>query len=432
MDAEHTTVDSRAETFGDDASSKRGARRFPWRLLALGIFLALLATGAWLLLRPPHSPNSTASHGAGTRPIPVATAVATIVDAPVTLDALGTVTPLATVTVRPRIAGHLMQVAFTEGQHVRKGDLLALVDPRPYQAALAEAEGQLARDKALLRNAEVDLQRYRQLVAEDSIARQQLDTQAALVEQYRGTVQMDQALVETARLNLAYCRIESPIDGRVGLRQVDIGNYVQSGDSTGIVVITQMQPISVIFTLPQDDLPAVLARLHAGASLPVTAYDRSGIEKLATGVLSTVDNQIDSATGTIRLRAQFDNADEDLFPNQFVNVRLLLNTRHNATMVPSAAVQRGSKGNYVYVVGKGDIVSVQPVTVGLSTGDKTQVTTGISAGDRVVIDGLDRLRDGLTVEIIDAPDAPAAPPIPSTTPKSGRAPAAAGGMSQSR
>ena len=394
MDAEPAVVDSIA---GDKLRPKRSVRRF--RIAALAALVMLLGT-AWYLwmhsaAQPPVNPGST------DRPVPVAVGTAASVDAPMTLDALGTVTPLAMVTARPRIAGHLLQVAFREGQFVRKGEFLALVDPRPYQAALDEAEGQLAKDRALLRNAELDVERYRQLVAEDSIARQQLDTQESLVRQYRATVKVDEAQVETARLNVAYCRIVSPIDGRVGLRQVDEGNYVQTGDSNGIVVITQMQPISVVFTIPQDDLPAVLARLRQGASLPVTAFDRAGTRQLAVGVLATIDNQIDPATGTIKLRAQFDNAQEQLFPNQFVNIRLLVDTAHDAIVVPSSAVQRGAKGTYVYVVAADSTVAVRPVTVGLSFGDRTQVTAGVVPGERVVTDGVDRLRDGITVSLPD-------------------------------
>jgi multidrug efflux system membrane fusion protein len=396
MDAEYVLVDKAA---GEDDRTRRSTRRFPSALIALGLFAAVAA--AWFFWpRPAAQP--TPDPGSASRPVPVAAATAVVVDAPVTLDALGTVTPLATVTVRPRIAGHLLQVGFREGQHVKKGDFLALIDPRPYQAALDEAEGELARDRALLRNAELDVERYRQLVAEDSIARQQLDTQESLVRQYRATVKIDEAKVETARLNLGYCRIVSPTDGRVGLRLVDEGNYVQTSDSNGIAVITRMQPISAVFTIPQDELPAVLSRLRQGATLPVTAFDRAGKQQLAEGVLATIDNQIDAATGTIKLRAQFDNADEQLFPNQFVNIRLLVDTTRASIVVPSSALQRGARGTYVYVVAADNTVAARPVTTGLSFGDRTQITAGVAAGERVVTDGVDRLRDGLSVSLPDS------------------------------
>jgi multidrug efflux system membrane fusion protein len=376
------------------------------------IALVLVATATmWFVRAQQQSAEQTAQRAPGSRayeaPVQVGTATASTADLPHVLEALGTVTPLATVTVRTRIDGQLMQVGFREGQHVRRGEFLALIDPRPYQAALNQAEGQLARDKALLRNAEVDLVRYRQLVAEDSIARQQLDTQESLVRQYRATVAVDQAQVDSARLNLGYCRIVSPVDGRVGLRQVDEGNYVQTSDANGIVVIAQMQPITVVFAIPQDDLPQVLERLRDGATLPAEAFDRAGTRRLAAGVLATLDNQIDTSTGTIKLKAQFDNADEQLFPNQFVNVRLLVNTVRNATVVPSAAVQRGAKGTYVYVVGADGTASAQLVTVGLSVGELTQVTRGIEPGQTVVTDGVDRLRDGIKVSSQAVPASPA-------------------------
>jgi multidrug efflux system membrane fusion protein len=387
-------------------TERSGRGRLLW--IAILLLLATIAGVAWFLRSEPSTKSERQSPGGRSTagPVQVGAATASTADLPHALEALGTVTPLATVTVRTRINGQLVQVGFREGQHVRKGEFLALIDPRPYQAALDQAEGQLARDKALLRNAEVDLVRYRQLVAEDSIARQQLDTQESLVRQYRATIAVDQAQVDSARLNLGYCRIVSPVDGRIGLRQVDEGNYVQTTDANGIVIITQMQPITVVFAIPQDDLPQVLARLREGATLPADAYDRAGTRRFATGVLATVDNQIDTSTGTIKLKAQFDNADEQLFPNQFVNVRLLVNTVQAATVVPSAAVQRGSKGTYVYVVGADGTASAQLVTVGLSEGELTQVTHGIEPGQTVVTDGVDRLRDGIKVSLQAAPASP--------------------------
>jgi multidrug efflux system membrane fusion protein len=320
------------------------------------------------------------------------------------LTALGTVTPLATVTVKTQIAGQLVQVAFQEGQMVRAGDFLAQIDPRPYQLALSQYEGQLQRDQALLKAAEVDLARYKTLVAEDSIARQTLDTQDALVQQYRGTVETDQAQVNTAKLNLVYCHITAPVTGRVGLRQVDPGNYVQTSDSAGIVVITQMQPITVLFTLPEDNLPAVMKRLHDGATLPTTAFDRAQTAQLASGRLMTVDNQIDVTTGTVKLRAQFDNADEALFPNQFVNVRLLVDSLKNVTVIPTAAVLRGAPGTYVYQVKSDNTVTVRPIKLGPVAGERVAVLSGIEPGEQVVVDGSDKLREGAQVTLPTAKD----------------------------
>lgn len=379
------------------------ARRSRWWrwVVAVVVIAATVAALVWFVpgrqQQPPPKPG-----GRSEGPVRVTAAAAETADLPVYLQALGTVTPLATVTVRTRIDGQLTQVAFREGQEVRRGDFLVEVDPRPYRAALDQAEGQLARDQALLRNAEVDVIRYRNLVAEDSIARQTLDTQESLVRQYRATVKIDQAMVETARLNLDYCRITSPIDGRVGLRQVDVGNYVQTGDAGGIVVVTQMRPITVAFTIPEDNLQTVITRMRAGKPLPVTAYDRSGTTEIATGVLSTMDNQVDPATGTVKLKAQFDNKDERLFPNQFVNVRMLLDTLRGVTIVPSAAVQRGSQGTYVYVVGAEGTAATRPVETGVRSGERTQVTRGIEPGEMVVTDGVDRLRDGIRVAVAPA------------------------------
>ncbi len=381
-----------------------GGRRLRWVWGAL--LLVVAAAAAYWLLRAKPAPQQAADAVAAQRPVVVATARAVTADLPVTLDALGTATPLATVTVRTRIPGHLVQVAFREGQHVRKSDFLALVDPRPYQAALEQAEGQLAKDQAFLRNAEVDLARYRRLVAEDSIARQQLDTQESLVRQYRATLQVDQAQVDSARLNLSYCRIVSPIDGRVGLRQVDEGNYVQTSDENGIVVVTQMQPMTVVFSIAQDDLPAVLARLKEGARLPVTAFDRSGTNELGSGELATVDNQIDPATGTIKLKALFKNADERLYPNQFVNVRLRVDTARNALVVPSSAVQRGAQGSYVYVVTGEGTAMARPVRVGLDVAGQTEIKEGLATGDVVVTGGVDRLRDGIKVRTAEESEKP--------------------------
>ena len=328
---------------------------------------------------------------------PVGIAAAAKADVPIVIRALGTVTPLATVTVKAQITGQLVQVAFTEGQSVKKDDLLAVVDPRPYEVALQNAEGTLAKDQALLKNAQIDLQRYKTLVAQDSIARQQYDTQAALVRQYEAQIITDQANVDAAKLNLVYTRIIAPVNGRIGLRLVDPGNYVSLGDATGICVITQMQPMSVLFAIPEDSLPQVRERLRAGAKLQVTALDRAQKNQLGQGVVSTTDNQIDTTTGTIRLRAIFDNTDEALFPNQFVNIRLLADTVKDAITVPVAAVQRGQPGTFVYLVKSDDTVTIRVIETGATDGEKVAITKGLAIGDQVVTDGVDRLRDGAKI-----------------------------------
>ncbi len=330
--------------------SRSKRRRVLWGL----VILALIGTVAWVIFRPQVAPAvRMGRHGpGGAAPVPVMAAAAEKGDIAISLNALGTVTPLANVTVKTQIAGQLTEVAFQEGQRVKAGDFLAQVDPRPYQLSLTQYQGQLQRDQALLKDAEVNLARYRTLIAQDSIARQTLDTQDALVEQYRGTVETDKALVDTAKLNLIYCHITAPVGGRVGLRQVDPGNYVQNSDSNGLVVITQLQPITVLFTVPEDNLPAVMKRLKEGGVLPVAASDRTQTAKLASGRLVTVDNQIDTTTGTIKMRAQFDNADEALFPNQFVNVQLLVDTLKDATVVPAGRDPKG-RGRNLRLCGQG-------------------------------------------------------------------------------
>jgi len=296
---------------------------------------------------------------------------------------------------------------------VSKGDFLAQIDPRPYQVALEQAQAQLGKDQALLKNAQLDLQRYNTLVAQNSIAKQTRDTQVSLVAQDEATVKADQAQIDAQKLNLTYCRIVSPVTGRVGLRQVDAGNYVQTSDPNGIVVVTQLQPISVIFTLPEDNLPEVMKRVRAGAVLPVTAYDRTGVTELASGKLDTVDNQIDTTTGTVKLRAIFDNEELALFPNQFVNVKLLVNTLHEIDIVPNSAVQRGAPGTFVYVVKPENTVAVQKIKLGPSDGQRIAILSGLEPGERVVIDGTDRLRDVAKVTISSPqPAAPAAGSLP--------------------
>ncbi|MGF6771101.1 multidrug efflux system membrane fusion protein [Paraburkholderia sp. GAS199] len=332
-------------------------------------------------------------------PQPVHVAAATQGEMPVVLTALGTVTPLANVTVLPQLSGTLQDVYFKEGQMVRKGDVLAQIDPRPYQISLDNAQGTLARDEALLQTARLDLKRYQTLLSQDSIASQQVDTQASLVKQYEGTVKSDKANIDTYKLDLIYARITAPVSGRVGLRQVDPGNYVTPSLSTGIVVITQLQPISVIFTTSEDNLQQILQQTQTGAKLSVTAYDRSNTTSLEGGMLETLDNQIDTTTGTVKLRAIFQNDKNVLFPNQFVNTRLLVDTIKNAVIVPTPAVLNGSMGTFVYVVKPDNTVTVRQVKIGPVDGERTSIKSGLQVGERVVIDGSDRLKEGAKITI---------------------------------
>jgi membrane fusion protein, multidrug efflux system len=383
------------------------ARRW---LILIGAIAALVLL-AWAL-KPRATDTPGGRFGPAGAPMPVATANAQSGAMPIVVNGLGTVTPITTVTVQSQISGQITQIAFKEGQAVKKGDLLIQIDPRPYQVALENAEGALARDKALLANARVDLERYTTLFAQDSIAEQQLSTQKSLVEQDVGIVKTDQAQIDAAKLNLIYCHITSPVDGRAGLQQVTLGNYVTPAEPNGLVVVTQVKPITVVFALPEDEIPPILAQMHAGQTLLVTAFDRSHTTQLASGSLQSVDSQIDTTTGTVKLKAIFPNQDEKLFPNQFVNVDLLVNTLQGATLIPQAAVQRGAPGTYVYLVNADQTVSVRKITLGPGDASRIVVTSGLSVGDVVVVDGADRLKDGARVRLPQR----AAPGAPGSTP----------------
>jgi multidrug efflux system membrane fusion protein len=381
-----------------DPTRKHGSRR---RWIIAPLVVCLIAAGIYLFLDK--EPSLAPKQGRKPSPpaIPVVPAEAEKTDFNVYVTGLGSVTPVNTVTVRTRVDGQLMEVLFQEGQMVQSGELLATIDPRPFEVQLIQAEGQLARDVAQLNNAQLDLDRYRMLWAQDSVSRQQLDTQEALVRQLEGSVKADQGQIDSAKLQLLYSRIHSPISGRVGLRLVDPGNIIHVADTNGIVVITQLQPIAVIFPLPEDSLPQVLSGLKAGRPMPVEAYDRAMKQKLATGSLLTVDNQIDPATGTVRFKAIFPNERAELFPNQFVNARLLVEVLRGVTVIPAPGIQRGPQGTFVYVVKEDRTVTVRPISVGEIHGGKASVKAGLSPGEVVVVDGTDRLHEGARVALRD-------------------------------
>ena len=376
----------------------------PWLISAAALLALLLLVQQLAKPNAPQRPER-GPRGAANDEFLVSASAVERVDLPVHYNALGTVTAFNTVVVRSRVDGELIKVLFEEGQRVKAGDLLAVIDPRSYRVALDEAEGTLQQNQAQLRNAEIDLQRYRDLFAEDSIARQTLDTQQALVNQYRGTLKANQASVDQAKLNLQFSQVRAPIGGRLGLRQVDVGNQISTGDTAGLVVITQVQPINVVFSLPVPQLPLIRQQLTSGKPLPVEAFDRNQQMALASGALASIDNQIDITTGTLKLKARFDNSDEALFPNQFVNVRLLAQTLPQVLVISANAVQRGSQGSFVYVLDGDNRVSMRTVTLGVTAEERLQVLSGLEAGERVVTEGVDRLRDGMQVKVAgDNPD----------------------------
>ena len=412
------------------SSSASGSRWWVWLLV-----IAVAAGGYWYY-RNSHSKGQDAAvapgagggkgrgPGGGNYAVPVVVATAVSGDLPVYFSGLGTVTPLYTVTVRSRVDGQLINVAFKEGQFVQQGELLAEIDPRPFQVQLEQAEGQLAKDQAARKDAEVNFERFKLLFKEGVIPQQQLDTQQAQVGQFDGAIKSDQAQIDNAKLQLTYCHITSPNSGRVGLRLVDPGNIIHATDASGLVVITQVTPISVVFSLPQDQLPPVYDKLRKGVQLNVDAFDRDNTYKITTGKLLTIDNQIDLTTGTYKLKAAFDNKDSVLFPNQFVNVHLLVDTRKGLTLIPVAAIQRGPQGTYVYAVGQGNAVNIRPISIAQTTGDLAGLSSGLKPGEVVVTDGQDKLQDGSKIVPSTAPGSeptsPSAPPAVNPQQNSGQ------------
>jgi membrane fusion protein, multidrug efflux system len=427
-----------------DSSAAQHAKSRWWLWI---LILGVVALGTWYY-RGAHS-TSEAEGKAAAGPsgkgrggpggagftVPVVVASAQKGDLPVYLIGLGTVTAFNTVTVRSRVDGQIVKVNFTEGQFVHQGDALIEIDPRPYQVMLEQAEGQLAKDQAQLHDVQVDFERYQLLYNEGVVPKQQVDTQQAQVGQYQGAIKADQATIDNAKLQLAYAHIVAPISGRVGLRLVDIGNIVHASDTSGLLVITQLQPISVIFTLPQDQLQQVLVKLRGGGQLPVEAFDRDDVTKIADGKLATIDNQIDPTTGTYKLKSIFSNENNVLFPNQFVNVHMLVDIRRNLVIVPAAAIQRGPQGIYVYAVSGGDTANIRTVTIAQTTGNNVGISAGLNGGDVVVIDGQDKLQDGSKVLTSTSPagsgrGAASQPAAQDSTPTNNPARSRAGGKTR--
>jgi multidrug efflux system membrane fusion protein len=408
MDEPHSTIFERerregSATSGDGSPEAPRPRRRGWLWLLILLAAAAVVYYVWPKRAAPQSSapaadakaGGRAGRGAGVTPVVVVKAQTGSIG--VYFDGLGAVTPVYTVTVRSRVDGELMAVHYQEGEIVQKGALLAEIDPRPFQVQLTQAQGQLARDQALLDNARIDLARYETLIKQNAVPEQQLVTQKALIEQYQGAIQTDQGAIDSARLNLTYSKITAPIAGRIGLRLVDPGNIVHATDTNGLLVITQLQPISVIFTISEDQLPVVVRKMQAGAHLRVDAYDRDMTTKLASGTLATIDNQIDQTTGTLKLRANFDNSRNELFPNQFVNARLLVEQKNSVTLIPTAAVQRNNQMTYVWLVKPDSSVTVQQIGTGVSEGIQTEVTSGLQPGDVAVMTGVDKLQEGTKV-----------------------------------
>jgi membrane fusion protein, multidrug efflux system len=391
-------------------STGKTTKKSKTNLWKWGLVLLVAVATAWLIYGRLHQgaeksgaeKSGKAKSDPNSKPIPVLVAKPSQRDVNVYLDALGTVTPRNTVTVKTRVDGQLLSVSFSEGQMIKAGELLAQIDPKPFEVQLSQMDGQLSKDRALLENALLDLDRYKTLIGQSSISKQTLDTQDSLVRQYRGAVAVDQSQVDNAKLQLSYCHITAPINGRVGLRQVDPGNIIHSADTTGIVTITQLQPITALFSVPEDNLPAVAQRMKSTTNVAVDAFDRGQKAKLASGVLLTTDNQIDTTTGSIKMRAIFKNDDGMLFPNQFVNIKLLVGVQKKAIVIPLAALQHGKNGDYVYVVNQGNSVMLRPVKSGNADGESIAIIQGLNLEDVVVIDGIDKLRDGAKIKITTA------------------------------